>query len=162
MATHSGLGVKEVISHEEPTSFIHVPMFDTMVAIHSALKIGVARGVRGRACADSEAMGGHCQADYGHKPPNEADVGEKGVQVVGAFDAARMLPEPVPDHRRGECKPSQYYGGGYPPHVEYQHEAASKLDGNYKERHQGGRAQFCRAHFHGGTVKIQRLAQAAY
>lgn len=46
IATHKGLGDSEVISHEAPTSFIQVPMFETMVAIHRARNSGVARGAR--------------------------------------------------------------------------------------------------------------------
>ncbi|MNT73543.1 hypothetical protein D3C72_2122610 [compost metagenome] len=47
MATQSGLGDREVISQDDPTSFIQVPMFETIVAIHKARNSGVASGGRG-------------------------------------------------------------------------------------------------------------------
>src|SRR5262245_30145000 len=46
-ATSIGDVVRETMSQDSPTSCIHVPMLDATVAIHSARKIGSARGLHG-------------------------------------------------------------------------------------------------------------------
>src|SRR5262245_6649649 len=46
-ATRIGDVVRETMSQDSPTSCIHVPMLDATVAIHSARKIGSARGLHG-------------------------------------------------------------------------------------------------------------------
>ena len=46
-ATSMGDVVRETMSQDSPTSSIHVPILDTTVAIHSARKIGSARGLHG-------------------------------------------------------------------------------------------------------------------
>jgi hypothetical protein len=67
-ATSEGDEVSEVISHPAPTSCIQVPMFDTMVAIHSPRKRPCRNGLQGDCavgCAGigafiREARGGIC------------------------------------------------------------------------------------------------------
>jgi hypothetical protein len=56
-ATSMGDVVSETISQDSPTSCIHVPMLDATVAIHSARKIGSARGLHGEMTA-AESLAG--------------------------------------------------------------------------------------------------------
>src|SRR5262249_42389615 len=51
-ATMVGDGASEGMSQAPPTLCMHVPMFDTTVAIHRARKIGLRRGLQGEATAD--------------------------------------------------------------------------------------------------------------
>src|SRR6185436_3665661 len=50
-ATSAGDAVSEVISQPAPTSCIHVPTFDTIVAIHSPRKSLLCSGLHGEAAA---------------------------------------------------------------------------------------------------------------
>jgi hypothetical protein len=49
--------VREIISQDSPTSSIHVPMLDATVAIHSARKIGSARGLHGEVTVAESLLG---------------------------------------------------------------------------------------------------------
>ena len=47
IATITGEVVRVVITHPAPTSFIHVPIFETNVAIHKLRNILILRGLHG-------------------------------------------------------------------------------------------------------------------